>query len=124
MNKKLKKESVKLGKIRKNQPKISLKEAQEQAKRLMSTKNKARNRLTPKYYNNEIPYVTYEMIVSFHGEEWAKKWSKQFGDGNTCLLIPKNDKENETGKDTSGIYFWDYENVSDKIDFNKLYIWD
>lgn len=74
-------------------------------------------RLTPKTIH-DIKYVTWKMVVTHHGEEWAKKWSKAAGEGNTMVMVK------EDGKDVGGIYVEDYERFADVVDYNKPTYWD
>ena len=60
-----------------------------------------------------VEYVTWKMILSHHGEEWAKKWSKAAGDGNTMIMVE------EDGEKVGGTFMCDYEMFADVVDYNK-----
>ncbi len=69
-------------------------------------------RLTPKIAHG-TEYVTWKMIVAHHGKEWAEKWSKAAGDGNTLMGVE------EDGRIVGGVYMSDYERFADVVDHNK-----
>lgn len=66
-------------------------------------------RLKPKTAH-DMEYVTWKMITSHHGEEWAERWSKAAGDGNTMMMVE------EDGKQVGGIYMCDYERFANLVD--------
>ncbi|MBC8395195.1 MAG: hypothetical protein H8E05_00700 [Bacteroidetes bacterium] len=74
-------------------------------------------RLKPKTIH-DIEYVTRKMVVAHHGEEWAKKWSKAAGEGNTMIMVE------EGGEQVGGILVEDYERFADVVDYNEPTYWD
>lgn len=72
-------------------------------------KNKL-NRLIPKKKKNS-EYITWSMMVNFHGQEWADKWNKVAGAGNTIFLVV------EKGKSVAGIHYEDYERFANAVDY-------
>ena len=119
----LQENSEKLRVLRLNQPKVTLKEAQEQAKRVMNAKNERPKRLIAKVFQN-VEYVTHEDIRKFHSKEWVKKFWKVAGPGNTMMSIPANDPSHGKKKPVTAIYYWDYERFADVVDFKKPTYWD
>ena len=116
----LEKWSDKIRKLRKNQPKATLKEAQEQAKRVMKAANETKGikRLEPRVYH-KTPYVLDADIRKLHGATWFKKFVKAAGPGNTMMIIPANDPSHKKSRQQIGMYMWDYERFADVVDFNR-----
>lgn len=89
----------------------------------MVSKNKMENinmknkRLKPKL-EGDIEYVTWKMITAHHGEEWAEKWNKAAGEGNTMTMVE------EDGEQAGGIFMEDYQRFADVVDYNKPTYWD
>ena len=67
--------------------------------------------VAPRTTPSGIEYVTHKMIVAHHGEEWAEKWSKAAGDGNTMVVVE------EDGKKVGGTYFHDYERFARVVNY-------
>ena len=67
--------------------------------------------VAPRTTPSGIEYVTHKMIVAHHGEEWAEKWNKAAGDGNTMVVVE------EDGKKVGGTYFHDYERFARVVNY-------
>ncbi len=64
---------------------------------------------------SKIKYVLFKDIVEYYGKEWAEKWNKSFGPGNTGL-VTKNGE--------FGIYWEDFCRFHNLINFGKKTYWD
>jgi len=87
------------------------------------TTNKKIKRLKSRKYDG-ISYVLFEDIQKLHGKRWTEKYEKVAGPGNTCVVVPANDKSHNLPSDQIGIYMWDYERFANCVDFNKPTYWD
>ena len=55
-------------------------------------------------------YVTYKQIENKFGTDWAQKFSKAMGPGNTMIMVEEGDEQ------VSGIYPEDWERFRDVVD--------
>jgi len=61
-----------------------------------------------------IAYTTRADIERFHGKDWAERFFKAMGVGNTCPVLDG----------VSGIYMGDYKRFADVVDFGKATYFD